>query len=130
MITKWFSISFPFRADLSGRPFGFLFVWHPRGVNAVNGRFAPLAKQIGFHLPWTRFPRGEQFECNQLIDKGPWPNGIAGWPQAWRTSAIAAAQRELDKYPGRKIVYSRSFCDRRIDLAGHPYQLTYAIEIA
>ena len=53
---KW--SCYPFcRVDISGRPWGFLFIWHGgpgRKVYDQGGRFAPrrIKWQIGFYWPW------------------------------------------------------------------------------
>jgi hypothetical protein len=49
IVNSWFAFQAPRRADLSGRPFGFLFIWLP---HKDKGKFSPLRSgfRIGFYL--------------------------------------------------------------------------------
>lgn len=133
---RWFAFQGPYRADLSGRPFGLLFIWFG-GVGRLDtmagrDRFGrhPHAREFGIWLPkLPRLRKTEPLECSQLIEADSASHDWRQWPEPYRKVADAAVARALAERPGRKIVRDASACDRRIDLSGAPLQLWRAIEV-
>lgn len=136
---KLFILQGPRRVDLSGRPFGFLFIWlgdadaRPEAVP----RFSPPARQreYGFYLPlsptlFDRWRKIQRFECQQLADvEKALPHDWREWPSEYQMAAHAAAARELKNHPRCRVKKIRSFCDRRADLESGPLQFTYEMSL-
>lgn len=129
--SRLFILQGPIRADLSGRPFGFLFIWRPAVDTAA--RFALVkGRHFGFFVPTPRFFRSEilDFEVVQLV-KNSAPHDCRKWPEAEREAAERAVQRKLVDLGGGAIVVSdRSHCDQRPDLTDAPWQLYRQISVA
>lgn len=149
---KWFIVQGPVRADLSGRPWGVLFIWKPgdfpmkwqppfeaAGVT-IEGRWVrqcppyaprPRAREFGFFLPslWhafvSLFPKKYEFlDCAMLLDADDQvPDDWQKWPDDCRKASHAAVMRAVAERPGCKIVSDRSSCYRRVDLSSQPLQL-------
>lgn len=132
---RWFILQGPRRVDLSGRPFGFLFIWLSGERTPPRGRFAPItpAREFGLFLPismtfFDRWRKIERFECCQFVERDrPFPHDAHEWPQEYLRAAQKAASDKLGEYPKHNISKVVSFCDRRADLAGRPLQLTFGI---
>lgn len=119
MRNKHFALIGPRRCDLSGRPWGFLFIWKPRDNPS---RFSPLTNRtFGFFLP---SPFGNQkYEAMCLLDSMERIEGA-------KRSLQFSFDRLLVENSGSKISKDRMFIDRRSDLSGNPIQVLRQIELA
>lgn len=132
IVNRLFALQIGRRADLSGLPFGFLFIWRPQ---STDSRFGPVAgRMFQFYLPYRfaalekwLWPRRENLEVVQLRDDTSQTeaNAYSNFEKA-RDTALA---RMMKENPGARIVSRWDRSDRRIDLSSMPTQIYTAVTI-
>lgn len=129
----WFRLSIGRRADLSGLPIGVLFIWKPRDN---PGKYSPSVNRIvGFHFPqWLHLWRRKNLifgELPQLTEIRPPHSHWSKWSDCHRQACEAAVKLYVAEIgPTAKIVGDFSYCHRRIDLSGMPWQLYRGVLVA
>lgn len=127
---RYFMLQGPIRADLYGRPFGFIFMWRPRPVTN-KGKFEPMecAFSWGFIVPSSRRVRGQQFAAVYLWDAEDERRRDLCLPVGALQLENAVTRKMQELGAGAKIVADKTDIDRRGDLTGQPWQVCREITV-